>query len=292
MRYFIASVLCAAFWASTGIFIKLLGGLGVNGILFSRFLFAGLLALVAVLVLRPRRDAVPVAQRLGLAALMVLYYVCATYGFYLAPVAVVTLLVSTAPLFTLMIRRLSGKPVLRRELFGFALAFIGLAAYFMQKAGLPHLSGQGFWIGSTLGLLAALLRAVYSSLLRSYQQRGLHMSSMLGNAEILLTGALLTAPLVWFDGVALTWSWSMLWALSGLIVLGTFLPNLLNSFASTHLDATLHNIIGMATPLLVSIMSWYWLGEKQTAGMFVAMLVAMAGIALVVVKPQITGERA
>ena len=120
MRYVFASILCATFWASTGIFIKLLGGLGVNGILFSRFLFPGILALLLVMIMRPSRHPLRGGIRIGLALLMVFYYICATYAFYLAPVAVVTLLVSTAPLFTLIIRRLYGKPVLRHELLGFA----------------------------------------------------------------------------------------------------------------------------------------------------------------------------
>ncbi|ABC27507.1 hypothetical protein HCH_00604 [Hahella chejuensis KCTC 2396] len=68
--------------------------------------------------------------------------------------------------------------------------------------------------------------------------------------------------------------------LLGLGVIATFVPNMLNNLSSMKLNPTVHNIIGMSTPISASIMAWIFLGEEQDALALIAMLVTVSGIFL------------
>lgn len=289
------SLLCATLWASTGIFVKLIGGLGVNQIIVGRFLTALVLSLLFIRGLRRVRKqgsgthTKVNARRLGLASLMTLYYVCATYGFYLAPVSVAALLIALAPLFTLLIRALTKQRIHRNEWLGFALAFIGLLLYFRTGAmstgsSAADYTGQTLLIGGLLALVAALLRALFSHALWSACRRGETVDIHRINLETLALGSLLLLPVLLLPAllsgappVLELNSRGLLWLLA-LGAFSTFLPNLLNNLASLKITPTLHNVIGMSTPLSASLMAWALLGETQTVYSIGCMLLALAGI--------------
>ncbi|PIE47399.1 MAG: hypothetical protein CSA42_03970, partial [Gammaproteobacteria bacterium] len=232
----ILSALCALLWASTGIFVKLLHELDVAMILFARFALASALVLIVSRFLTIKRDVLGDRMRLITALLMVFYYVSATYAFYLAPVAVAALMVATAPLFTLIIRLIKKESIYRHEIIGFGMAFIGLVV-FLGQSSLPSADLFNTLTGASLGLLAALLRALYSSVLWSYQQRGHPISTQQSNRDILLLGTLLLIPFairtpsVWLIFDPLSAWWPNLLGLLGLAWLATYIPNILNSMA-------------------------------------------------------------
>ncbi len=287
----VLSALCALLWASTGIFVKLLRDLDVTIMLFGRFALASALVLIVSRFLTIKRDALSGKIRLITALLMVFYYVSATYAFYLAPVAVAALMVATAPLFTLVIRLLKKETICRHEIIGFGMAFIGLVVFLGQSS--PPTTADLFntLTGALLGLLAALLRALYSSVLWSYQQRGHPISTQQSNRDILLLGTLLLIPFVirapsaWLIFDPLSAWWSNLLGLLGLAWLATYIPNVLNSMASVAINPTLHNMIGMSTPIAASIMAWVFLGEPQTLLSVAAMLWVLLGISLSMISP-------
>ncbi len=287
----ILSALCALLWASTGIFVKLLHELDVAMILLARFALASALVLIVSRFLAIKCDALSGKIRFITALLMVFYYVSATYAFYLAPVAVAALMVATAPLFTLIIRLWKKEAIYRHEIIGFGMAFIGLVVFLGQSS--PPTSADLFntLTGALLGLLAALLRALYSSVLWSYQQRGHPISTQQSNRDILLLGTLLLIPFAirtpsaWLIFEPLSAWWPNLLGLLGLAWLATYIPNVLNSMASVAINPTLHNMIGMSTPIAASIMAWVFLGEPQTLLGLAAMLWVLLGIGLSMISP-------
>ncbi|PIE45350.1 MAG: hypothetical protein CSA45_03135 [Gammaproteobacteria bacterium] len=289
----ILSALCALLWASTGIFVKLLHDLDVTTMLFGRFALASVLALIVSQFVKINRDALNGKMRLITALLMVFYYVSATYAFYLAPVAVAALTVAAAPLFTLIIRLGRKEAIYRHEIIGFGMAFIGLVVFLGQGQGNSPATTDlsNTLTGASLGLLAALLRAVYSSVLWSYQQSGQHISTQQSNRDILLLGTVLLLPFVvstpsaWLSFDHSSPMWLNLLGLLGLAWLATYIPNILNSMASVAINPTLHNMIGMSTPIAASIMAWVFLGESQTLLSLAAMLWVLLGIGLSMISP-------
>ncbi|AZZ94128.1 hypothetical protein EUZ85_26780 [Hahella sp. KA22] len=185
------------------------------------------------------------AQEFPLALMMTLYYVLATFSFYYAPVAVAALLIALAPLFTFLLRFFLQREFNQNELVGFLVAFAGLAFYFYGK----DYAAEGYAIkdillGSALGLGAALVLPF--------------LFLQPGEAQVTQHNLIL---------------------IIGLGLLATFLPNLLNNLSSMELSPTLHNIIGMTTPISASLMAWAFLDEAQDLQALLA-IITVSGIFL------------
>lgn len=255
--------------------MKFIAALSVNQIIFGRF-FIG--AVLALLLYKNIKKSLHSPIPIFLPGLMTLYYVCATYSFFSAPVAVVALLIATSPLFTLLVRYLNKEKLHANELMGFVIAFIGLLLYFNDGQALGHYSTYSIVVGSILAILAALIRAVYSFYIwqRTQQQKAVDLSLM--NLSTLIIGCMFFLPFLGIDPLPQTFDWHSAIALLGLGGLATFLPNFLNNVASKNINPTLHNIIGMTTPLTAAIMAWIWLDEAQTVLSLSAMLIVLFGV--------------
>ncbi|MDG9670077.1 DMT family transporter [Hahella sp. CR1] len=277
------SFLCATLWASTGIFVKFIDGMSVFHIIWGRFLVAfifGAVLLKAHSFSRSGPSAYQ-AQEFPLALMMTLYYVLATFSFYYAPVAVAALLIALAPLFTFLLRLFLQSEFNQNELIGFLIAFAGLAFYFYGK----DYAAEGYAIsdillGSALGLGAAFLRAMFSfSLWRRVNQGRVVNAANINNLTLVLGVALLLPCLLLQPGDAKVTQHNLI-LIVGLGLLATFLPNLLNNLSSMKLSPTLHNIIGMTTPISASLMAWAFLDEAQDLQALLAIIITVSGIFL------------
>ncbi|PSJ47640.1 hypothetical protein C7H85_02070 [Zobellella endophytica] len=282
------SVLCATLWASTGLFVKLFQGLGMSQVIWGRFLVALACGwLFVVLTRRARPARLPLGRRYGLAAAMTAYYVLATYAFYYAPVGVAALLIALAPLFTFLLKLIATRRYQANEAAGFALSFAGLLLYFGSQNGGAGEVPATLWLGGLCGLGAAMLRALFTYVAWKNARQGKPMDSFHTSNDIFVLGLVLLLPVVLAQPLsAQSLSPANLACLLGLGVVATFLPNIFNNLASLRLDPTLHNIIGMSTPISASLMAWIWLDEAQSTGALLGMAITLAGIGGSIWRPR------
>jgi drug/metabolite transporter (DMT)-like permease len=117
-------------WGLVGPLVRALPALTPIELVTGRLAF-GLAALLPALAARRARADLAEAARApaawALAALLGAYYLLAVAAFRLAPVADVALLLATAPLCALALRRLGGAPAAARERGGALVALAGVA---------------------------------------------------------------------------------------------------------------------------------------------------------------------
>lgn len=280
----IYSFLCATFWASTGIFVKLIDGLDVAQIIWGRFIIALICSLILIKSgLRLKQFILhqhPLIEHL-LSGMMTAYYFLATFAFIYCPVAMAALIIALSPLFTFIFRLVIEKKFSYYEVFGFAVAFLGLSLYFTSKDYIPSgYSLHHIYIGAAFATGAAFLKAIYSYLLRNKVLKGDAVDSSFINTNTLTLGVLLLGLYLTFTESSLKLSLNNFYYLLGLGVVATFIPNVLNTMSSMKLNPTIHNIVGMSTPISASLLGWIFLDEKQDIFSLCAMLITVAGIFL------------
>jgi len=165
-------------WGMVGTLVRSIPALGPIELVAGRLAFA-LAGAVPVLALGvPRtalRAAAADARAWALAMLMVAYYALAVAAFRLAPVADVALLLATAPLCALGLRRLRGERATSRERGGALVALCGVAVTLVPSVQAATSAGaSGRLLGDALGLAAAAASAGYALGYRQAQLRTLH----------------------------------------------------------------------------------------------------------------------
>lgn len=278
------SFLCATLWASTGIFVKFIDGMGVAQIIWGRFLIAlvcGLALMKSSLWIRQflfHRH--PPIEHL-LSGMMTIYYILATFAFIYCPVAMAALLIALAPLFTFLFRLIVEKTFSVYEISGFLIAFGGLCLYFSGK---DYISSgytlNNIYIGAAFATSAALLRAIFSYILHHKVLNGHSVDSDFINTNTLTLGVVCVGIYLFCSDSSFELSLSDFYYLLGLGIVATFIPNTLNTISSMKLNPTLHNIIGMSTPISASLMGWLFFGEQQDIFSVSAMIITVIGIFL------------
>jgi len=279
---------CAFLWASTGIFVHLLHEVGVWQMILWRFSIA---ALCAFLLGRRvfSRSGKPANGLNGLSrndlllsALMSLYYICATFAFVLAPVALAALIVALSPCITFICRLCDGDKLTWREIFGFLLALLGVYLFLFQGKDSANALSGNILLGAALAFVCAIVRALYSFRIWKLSQRGIAPSASAMSLATLLIGLVLSLAFSLPSGgpLALTLTPFTITALLALGALSTALPTLINGLVSGRINPSMHSLIGMASPLLSSVMAWFFLGDTLSAWEISGMLVALLGIAL------------
>ena len=170
-------------WGLVGTLVRSIPALSPLELVAGRLAFA-LAGALPVLVLAAPRRAVGAAARDGrawaLAACMVAYYALAVAAFRRAPVADVALLLATAPLCALGLRRLSGERATPRERTGALVALAGVAVTLAPSlrvalgGGPADADAAGRLLGDALGLAAAAASAAHALGERGAQLRAAH----------------------------------------------------------------------------------------------------------------------
>ncbi|WP_257477580.1 DMT family transporter [Acidipropionibacterium jensenii] len=299
--------LCAAIgagvcWAMTGIFVRRMSAVALPMLVWQRFA----LSFLAMLALtRFRRDPVvpavdgrpadeagwPARGRqgwadAGLASCMTAYYIFATTGFALGPVALTSLIIALTPAITMGWQLASSRQVAGRDVLGFAVAIVGVCCYLV-----PLLSGHqqfprhAIIIAAVAAGLAALVRALFTIVLWNRALRGVPLHAPRVNRLTFLIGAVLLLPVVLIPGAGGGAAWHHLGWLVALVVVATLVPNLLNTWASSRLHPTLNAIVGMLTPPLTGVLGWLWLGESLAGLQWFGMVLTLVGIGVSVLRP-------
>lgn len=165
-------------WGMVGTLVRAIPALSPIELVAGRLAFALAGALPALALAAPRahtRHALADARAWALAATMVAYYALAVAAFRLAPVADVALLLATAPLCALGLRRLRGERTTARERSGALVALAGVAVTLVPSVRAAAAAGSAGatdrLLGDALGLTAAAASAAYALGYRAAQLR-------------------------------------------------------------------------------------------------------------------------
>jgi drug/metabolite transporter (DMT)-like permease len=276
-------------WGLTGIFVRLLPSISPLTVTAGRFVIALAAALPLLVLYRDTRLGFktilgrPVAYVLAL--LLVGYYLLATAAFQMAPVAEVALLLSTPPLFVLVIRGIRGERSTRMEIGGAVLAAGGIALILVPQMSFAGDRSVPHFYGNLIAMCAAALTAIYAYLYRILAERGRAPET---GGIALLTFAIGSAILV--GAVSLTPAPSGLAGLDsgalrvflGLGLLSTAVPTLGFALASRRLPAMITATISLFIPLFAGVFAYLILGEGLSQLFLAGCALVLLGVAMIV----------
>lgn len=195
-----------------------------------------------------------------------------------------TALVTTTPIWTVVLDRLRGRPVPRGVVAGVALAMAGVVLVTGVDAGR---SGRAL-VGDVLALLGGMAAAVYVSAGES-ARRTMSTASYTFTAyttcAVLLLGVCLVGrqPITGEGYDAKAWGQLLLLTLCAQLVGHTLLNRALAAAGAT----TVSLAILLETPG-AALVAWVWLGQEPPVLIIPGALLVLAGIALVVLSRRVT----
>lgn len=292
-----AALVAAVLWALTGLFVRGLDAVPLGALVWSRFAVSFLLLAPMALAGMGQGDAAgrrgaeadPASSAeekrgsglwwrdVGLSSCMTAYYIFATAGFALGPVALTSLVIALTPAVTLAWQLAAGRRIRRREVFGFAVAAAGVALYFGPLlSGTPGFGAAAILAATGAAVVATVVRAGYTILLWRRAERSVPVRSARLNRLTFAVGAVVLTPVFAASAPHTLWSAHAVVLLLVLVVVSTIVPNLLSTWASARIEPTANAIIGMLTPPVAGVLGWVVLDEVLT-------VVQMAGMALTLV---------
>jgi drug/metabolite transporter (DMT)-like permease len=255
-----------------------------------RLLFALAGALPVLALPAPRAQLADAARRRTgwlLAALLAAYYLLAVPAFRLAPVADVALLLATAPLCALGLRRLRGARASGAERTGALLALAGVALTLVPSIQAALAGAQGATagrrlLGDLLALLAALSSAGYALTFRAAQQRGeapapfgvAVLTFALGATLAALPAAAHGAPLVPLG--RLDARGTALLATFGIV--STMVPSFTVAVAARRLPPVLSTATTLLIPVVSALAAAVALGERPSPWLLPGGALVAAGL--------------
>ncbi|MCC5785154.1 MAG: DMT family transporter [Phycisphaerales bacterium] len=282
-----SAVLLIVTWSMPGVFIRLVGGLPDAEILAWRVSIAFAVLAPAVLLVRRWRTALFNALRhpasLGISAFMFGYFALAVMTYRHLPVAIGALIISTSPVWVLILRSYFEHRPSRRELCGVASALVGVAMCI-----LPRLANGSDWpgnafIGAALATGAALCSAGFV-----YSRSRTRDSARAVPAPVAatVTCAFGLPVLLWLvvlgDGLAATAFDARGWMLLiGLGAFSTALPTLAYSIVSSRLSSLVTAMLNLLVPLASGIAAAIILKEIPSAWTIPGGVLVLTGIWLV-----------
>ena len=294
-------------WGLVGTLVRLLPALGPVELVAGRLAFALVGALPALALAAPRREAAAAARTgaaWALGALLGGYYLLAVAAFRLAPVADVALLLATAPLCALALRRLGGGRATARERTGALVALVGVAvtlvpsieaALHASSAGATAGGGLRRLGGDALALAAAAASAGYALLFRragiDAARRGRPaptpigvalLTFALGCAALALRAAVAGEPFVRVERLDAR-GWLLLAVLG---VLCTLVPTLAFATAARRLPPVLTSAAQLLVPVVSATAAALALGERPSLWLVPGAALVGVGLArLLTVEP-------
>ncbi len=216
----------------------------------------------------------------GLAAglLFALEFACIYVGLTYTTASRMIVFLYTAPCFTVLGLHalVIGERVGLRHLFGTLLAFAGIVMAFAEGWG-----GGGHWIGDLLGLLAAVLWAATTVLIRATPLARVSAAKVL--LYQLVVSAVLAFPLAWLlgEGGISAPTPAVLLALAYQAVVVAFASYLAWFWLLTKYLAGRLMVFSFLTPLFGVAFGMLLLGERLSGLFGLAALLVVAGIVLV-----------
>lgn len=216
-------------------------------------------------------------------------FACIYVGLQYTPASRLTVFLYCSPFWVALLlpRFVSGERLFGAQWAGMACAFVGVAlALGDGLVGAAHAAQPLGWLGDVLGLLAGLLWALTTVVIRSTPLGGVAPERQLLYQVVVSTA---TLPLL---SLALGERWSLdlsAFAASSLLVqalLGAFISYLAWMWLLAHYPATKISVFVFLTPVFALLFGAWWLGEPVTPALVAALTLVAAGIALVNRRPR------
>ena len=270
-------------WGSTWLVIKVgYGDLGPFTVAAIRFAIAGLVLVPVVPVMGARWPSG--RAEWGVVAFVGVVLFAGDYGLIywgeqFIDSGLTAVLFATLPLVTVLFahRYLPGDQITPRKLTGTLLAFLGVAALFVD-----HLRLDVSAAGPMLAILASTVCAAAAAVVS--KRHGAHLHAAALNAPAMIVGAvvLLAAALVAGERLdlprdAATWSAILYLAIPGSVVTFLIYFSLLRTWTVTSLS-----FISVFTPAVALFLGFLFLDERPTMWTGVGAVMVLAGVALAV----------
>ncbi len=287
-RYLIIAIITASTWGLTGIFVQLLPAYSPVTLTAVRLIIALLVSLPLLTLSQTTRHNIKSTLKQPIAYLLALllagYYLLATAAFQMAPVAEVALLLSTPPLFVLLLRQLRSVPPQKTEIVGAIIAAIGIVIILAPKLSLAATSSQHLY-GNAIALFAATLTALYAYLYHNLSQR--NDAPETGTVTILtfIIGSVLLTPLLLFSSSQSTFTdmnIKIVSLLLGLGIISTAIPSLGFALISKHLPAIITSTVALFIPTFAALLAFFILDEYISFNFLLGCAFVLTGVGLII----------
>lgn len=192
------------------------------------------------------------------------------------PAGLAALIVNTQPILTAIFGPLIGERTRGTQWLGLALGIIGVGLVVANKISLLGLSGASITL-AIFALLSMTLGTLYQKkTCPSFDVRSGQVIQFLASLLVTLPFALMleTHTILWTPQFFAAMAWSI-FVLSGVGISVLFI--MIRHGAATKVTSYMYLV-----PAVTAIMAWLMFGERFTLNTMLGMLVALAGVALVV----------
>ena len=281
----IGAILTALGWGTAGVFIKLLPSLSAFSIVAIRLALA-LVVMIPILLFQNNFLAqIKQLRRLKIWILSLIMLACYTLGtiaFQFAPVGEVTLLMTTAPIFTILFQLLRRQKIGKNEYWGALIAFLGICFVMFPSLDLDSVISRQHILGNLLALLVSILLAIYAIWFRSLNQYDIAPNSISIALGTFILGSLVFIPntLKLFSAhshlIGIRYSIAFL----GLGLVSTAIPTLSYAIAAKRLPALTTTSILLLEPILAVASAFLILGAVPSVWIIPGTLFVAIGIGI------------
>ena len=265
----------------------------------ARFVVAGLILLAISLL---RGEAIPRARRLITEVFIVAVLMVGIGNFTVVwaeqwvASGIAALLVATAPFWAVVMERTQkhGERISLRRGFGMLIGFVGVALLVT-----PTGAGKAFDVHLVVGAILLQFASMawqYGTVRAKYNLTD--VPSLMSSALQMLIGGTVVAAIGLATGELrrLTFTSQGLGALAYLTIFGSVLAYTAYVYALKNLRVTTLTLYAYINPIVAVILGWLILNEQLTALSIVAMLIILAGVAIVqtpgrTIEPHVSLDR-
>ena len=261
----IGAILTAFGWGMAGVFIKLLPSLSALSIVAIRLALALVVTIPILLFQNNFYSHIKELRHLKvwiLSLIMLACYTLGTIAFQIAPVAEVTLLMTTAPIFTILFQFVRGEKIRKTGYWGALIAFLGICFIIFPNLNIDSVISKEHLLGNFLALLVSVLLAIYAIWFRSLSQYNIAINSISIALGTFILGSLIFFPTTLQLLLAFSGSINIeyLIACLGLGLVSTAIPTLSYVVAAKRLPPLTTTSILLLEPILSIAFAFLILG--------------------------------
>ena len=285
---FLAALFSALAWSTTGIFVRFLKDFSALEIIAGRC-FIGLIFILLFFLIRHYslgKKLWKSKQAWGLGTLMACYFMLVVISYQIAPVAEVSILTNTTPLFALIYKRSKGLSISSQEIWGISLGMIGVILVVISGNSSPQLSSSTLHLlGDFMALIAGAAMALYSIFYRNIPMEK-KPSSQLASFFTFFVGSAISILIIGFSGdvgtIINSLDFNALYLFLALGILATLLPTLCYAYASSVLASVTVTSLRLLTPLLAAFLAIIFLNEIPDFLFWPGALILLIGLFLII----------
>ncbi|AEB94812.1 DMT family transporter [Metallosphaera cuprina] len=236
-KYYLILVIGGITFGTAAIFIRL-SDLTPGMIAFFRFFIAG------IILSRGRINLRKVLTQWKTGALLSAHMILFIASVYRTTIIDSTVLVSTSPLFSLVLAPLAGIKNSRKDVIAGVVAFVGVLIMNFPL-------NEGYLIGNVLAILSALTISMYTILLSRVKDE----DPLTPAAYIYLMSSVFSLPIMILQGVGKINFYSLL-SLVGLIVFPTLIGHTSVVYSSGHVKPQHIEVIGLLEPVVATVLAF------------------------------------